>query len=250
MQTHQFRFRPSLIPTLATLILLPILINLGLWQAHKADHKQVLQDIYEKREKEPPIQIGVYAVDPDSVRFHRVVARGRYEAAYQILLDNQIQGGVAGYHVITPLRIEGSQIRILVNRGWIPLGSDRRVLPAIETPPAGVEVVGSAVVPSSQYLELAKPQNESNGWQPVWQNLDMKRYRSSVPFPVQPVMILLDAASSAGGYVREWPRPDLRIEMNRGYALQWYGMAVALVVIYLVTNIKNISKEDHDIAER
>jgi hypothetical protein len=52
MQTYTYRFRPKLIPTLATLILLPVLINLGLWQSHKADSKQALQDTYDTREKQ------------------------------------------------------------------------------------------------------------------------------------------------------------------------------------------------------
>ena len=79
--------------------------------------------------------------------------------------------------------------------------------------------------------------------QKVWQNLDIKRYTGAVAFSVQPVMILLDPSSGAGGYVREWPSPDFRIDVNRGYAIQWYLMAIALIVIYIVTNLKRISPQ-------
>ena len=133
MQIFNYRFRPKLIPTLATLLVLPLLINLGLWQSNKADQKQAMQDIYNQRGDSTVVQIGSEPVNLESIRFSRIVARGSFEPAYQILLDNQIYHGQAGYHVITPLHLSGSNMRILVNRGWVPMGEDRNILPDIET---------------------------------------------------------------------------------------------------------------------
>jgi surfeit locus 1 family protein len=243
MQIFNYRFQPRLIPTLATLLLLPLLINLGLWQSNKADHKQAMQDIYNQRGESTIFQIGSDPVNLESIRFSRVVARGYFEPAYQILLDNQIYQGQAGYHVITPLHISGSEMRILVNRGWVPVGEDRNILPMIDTPQNEVEVSGYAHDPSGKYLELAHPVDTGGSWQKVWQNLDLKRYKSAVPFSIHAVSVLLDPGNSAGGFVRDWPKPDARIEVNRGYAIQWYLMSLALVVIYFVTNIKKIKPE-------
>lgn len=246
MQTIPYRFRPRLIPTIITVLLLPLLINLGLWQTHKAERKQALQDIYDRHERESPLQIGAQALNPSAFRYSRVLARGRYDPAFQILLDNQMNGERAGYHVITPLQIEGQTMRVLVNRGWVPVGADRRVLPPIETPAGIVEVRGYAVAPSAKFFELAKPKDVRGQWQTVWQNLDMRRYQAGVPFPLQPVVIRLDAGSTAGGYVREWVRPDSRIEVHRGYALQWFGMAAVLVLFYLASMIKKTTNDRRD----
>ncbi len=237
-------------PTVATLLLLPALVNLGVWQARKAEQKQALQEIYDQRGKGPPVQLSTQPLDPETIRYSRVVVRGRYEPAYQILLDNQVNGESVGYHVLTPLRIEGGNMRVLVNRGWVPVGRDRSVLPALDTPQAMVEVSGYAVVPSGKFFELVKPEQAQGGWQSVWQNLDLKRYRAGVAFPLQPVVIRLDPASSAGGYVRDWPRPDARIEVHRGYALQWYGMAAVLVVFYFMAAIKKVAHDDPDPARK
>ena len=244
MQIHNYRFRPRLIPTLATLLVLPILIGMGQWQSHKADKKEKLQALYDVRESSPPIQIGSQALDVEALHYSKVVARGHYDTAHQILLDNQIYQGKAGYQVITPLQIEGSNVRVLVYRGWVPVGDDRKILPTTEAPSALVEVKGMAHVPSNQYFELGHATDSMGGWQKVWQNLDMKRYQNAVKFPVQPVAILMEASTPASGYVHDWPRPDLKIGVNRGYALQWYAMSFALVVIYLVTNLQKISPED------
>jgi surfeit locus 1 family protein len=138
----------------------------------------------------------------------------------------------------------------LVNRGWVPVGVDRTILPIIETPLEEIDVTGFAHDPSGKYLELTQVENKSQGWQMVWQNWDSHKYTRAVPFAIHPIFILLDPASSAGGYVREWPKPAARIEVNRGYAIQWYLMSFALIVIYLVTNIKKISSEKNQVEEQ
>lgn len=255
MQIFNYSFKPKLIPTLATLLLLPLMVSLGQWQANKADKKQAMQELYEQRGSSSLIQVGSEPIELESIKFSRVITRGYYEPAYQILLDNQIFKSQAGYHVITPLHITGSDMRILVNRGWVPMGADRNILPVIETPQAEVEVTGYAHDPSGKYLELAHPDTANNSWQMVWQNFDIKRYTGSVPFSIHPVSILLDPTSMAGGYARDWPKPDARIEVNRGYAVQWYLMSIALVIIYLVTNIKKTipeknTTEDQDNAKQ
>ncbi len=244
MQIFNYHFQPKLIPTLATLLLLPLLMSLGLWQSNKAEQKQASQEVYDKREKSELVQIATEAIDLQSVRFSRVKARGYYEPAYQVLIDNQISKGQAGYHVITPLHISGSNMRILVNRGWVAVGADRNILPVIEIPQGEVEVTGYAHDPSGKYLELGKPDIKQESWQIVWQNLNINRYKEAVSFSIHPIIILLDPSSSAGGLVRDWPRPDSRIDVHRGYAIQWYLLSIALLVIYLVTNLKKIPAKD------
>jgi surfeit locus 1 family protein len=244
MQILNFKFQPRLAPTIATLLLLPLLISLGMWQSNKADKKQVMQDLYDKRATTELIHVGGEMVKVEDIRYRYVEARGYYEPAYQILLDNQVYKGQAGYYVITPLHISGSNIRLLVNRGWVPLGSDRNILPTIDTPQSEVEINGFAHDPSGRYLELAHANTLQNGWQRVWQNLDLNVYSKSVNFPIQPITVLLDPTNSSGGYIRDWQKPSIGIETNRGYAIQWYLMSIALVVIYIVTNFKKVSPED------
>ena len=72
----------------------------------------------------------------------------------------------------------------------------------------------------------------ADGLEPVWQNLDLARFREVLPNPLQPVVIQLDAAAP-GGYLREWPRPDERADRHRSYALQWFGFAVASLGIWV-----------------
>jgi surfeit locus 1 family protein len=237
-----YSFRPRLWPTLALLVLVPTFISLGQWQWRKAEAKSELQSLLDARSHEPAVQLAGAPVDAASLRYRRVVVRGEYEPAYQILIDNRVYGEQAGYHLLTPLRIAGSDLRVLVNRGWLPAGADHQQLPALATPAGPLEVRGLAQLPTQKFFTLGDSAAGLNpaatGWQPLWQNLDLAAYRKAVPFAVQPVVILLDPDSPAGGFVRDWPRPDERIERHIGYAWQWFGFAAASVGIWLFVNFR------------
>ncbi len=234
------RFRRHLLPTLAVLVLVPSFISFGQWQWRKAGAKESLQTLLDARSAEPPVSMPDGTVEPESMRFRRVLARGTYEPRYQILIDNRIHREQAGYHVVTPLRLEGSDRRVLVNRGWVPALADHNRWPTIDTPTGLIEIQGTAVVPGTRYFTLGgeAPRDGSAGWQTVWQNLDLARYAGAVAFPVQPVIIQLAPESPAGGFVRDWPRPDERIERHLGYAFQWWGFAAATTIIWLAVLLR------------
>ncbi len=226
-------FRPPLFATLAVLLLVPGMVGLGVWQLKRADEKRELQAEYDRRATAGPLTIGAQLREASELRFHRVRVRGEYETRYQLLLDNRIHKGRPGYHVLTPLRIEGSDVRVLVNRGWIELGTERQQLPALETPAGAVEVLGVATVPAEHQFILGGLEPVRATGPTVWQQLDLALYARSVPFKLQPVVILLDAASPAGGFVREWARLDAGIAVHQGYALQWFALAAALLALYI-----------------
>ena len=234
-----YRFRPRLAPTLATLVLLPLLVQLGLWQWHKGQAKLALQQRIDSLSRVSPLVIGPYLISGNSLRDRRVVVRGRYESGYQILLDNQVHGEDPGFHVLTPLRIEGSEARVLVNRGWVPLGMSREDLPRIEPPGGLVEVTGTVWEPSRQKFVLSAHERAGTGWQTVWEAIDLDRYRAQVPYALQPFVVRLDSAA-AGCYVCDWPRPDERVGMHLGYALQWFGMAAVLAAFYVFASLERV----------
>ncbi len=238
----KFRFAPRLLPTLATVALLPLVLGLGFWQLDRAEHKARLQTEYDARTHGPIVSIGVSLQPAETLRFYRVVAKGRYDGDRQILLDNRVHRGQVGYHVITPLVIEGSETRVLVNRGWVALGMDREHLPAIDTPTGVQEIFGVAMVPAERVFTLGKPGAVSGQWEPVWQTMDMARFKAAVNYPVQPVVVLLDPASPAGGFVRAWSRLDAGIATHKAYAFQWFALAIALLTLYLVVNIRKLPR--------
>jgi len=214
------------------------LLALGFWQLDRADQKRMLQAEYDRLQKEPALVVRPVVEAPDTLRYRTLRVRGHYDTRFQFLLDNRVHQGRAGYYVLTPIRIEGSDVRILVNRGWIAGGVDRNQLPGFSTPTEPVEVVGTATVPHGKEFRLGPAKPPGKEWSEVWQYLDLRVYQDSVNFPVQPAVILLDPSSTAGGFVRQWGRLDAGIQTHLGYAMTWFSLAAALLAIYILVNTR------------
>lgn len=207
-------------------------LQLGNWQYGKAERKQAAQALLDLRSADTPVSLGSTPVDAASLHSRPVSIRGRFETEHQFLVDNRVHREQAGYHVITPFHIDGGNMRVLVNRGWIPAAARHTDIPPVDTPSGPLELRGIAVVPGSRFFTLGSDNTSGGTWQPVWQNLDLARFVRLVPWPVQPVVVQLDAAAPAG-FVRDWPRPDERLERHLSYAYQWYGFAASAVLIWL-----------------
>lgn len=232
-----YTFKPGWLGALILLVCVPIFIKLGLWQYHKAILKQQIQQQQKITLK------GVLTTLPTgdfkdfvALEYKKVRIKGNYDPQKQILLDNQVEGNQAGFHVVTPLKIEGRDDYVLINRGWIAGGKNRNDIPAFETPEQRVEVVGQLWIPNSKVftLESAEQKNANNQ---VWQYLDIPRYQKILP-NLLPVIIKLDAKSDAGGFVRHWQMSESKIVSHFGYAYQWFGFAVASILIYLFVSFK------------
>jgi len=228
-----FRFHAGLWPTLAVAALLPTMIALGFWQLHRAAEKHALQEEYDARAQGPAVRIEPRLQRAADLRFYRVIARGRYETVNQLYIDNRVHQGRAGYHVVTPLKIEDGEVRLLVNRGWTAGGPDRAQLPPAPVPDGVQEVTGIATVPADQPFRLGPESALRDDGLTVWQHVDLARFAASVRYPVQPVVVLLDPQSPAGGLVRDWHRLDAGIAVHQGYAFQWFALAATLLALYL-----------------
>ncbi len=203
-------------------------IQLGHWQHAKADRKLAAQAALDVRRGDAPVTLGSAPVDADAVHARPVVVRGRFDPARQFLVDNRIHREQAGYHVVTPLVIDGGDTQVLINRGWIPANARHDDIPQVATPTTPVTLHGTAVVPGSRFFTLGP---EAGGWQPVWQNLDLARFARLAGHPVQPVVVQL-APDAPAGFARDWPRPDERVERHLSYAWQWYGFAASAGLIW------------------
>ena len=233
LNVGRWQFAPTLWPSLAALVFFCLTLSLGNWQSHRAGYKRMLQTRVDAAERDAALHVGAEPVGKDSLLYRKVEMRGVFDPAHEILLDNRVQNGIAGYHVLTPLKIEGSDMHMLVNRGWIAVGRKRSVLPQIVAIPGAVKIEGLALDPHTRYFELsgASPQGK------VWQNLDFERYAATTGLTLQPIL-LQQSSDSGDGLLRHWPRPDTGIAMHTSYALQWYGLAATIVVLWLAMNIK------------
>lgn len=233
-------FRPTWLGFLILIVCVPSFIKLGLWQLNKAHLKQEIQNSYNAAKEDQAENLPKNLQDWDHWNYKKVKLSGSYDTRYQILLDNQVEQSRGGFHVITPLKIDGREEYVLINRGWVEGAENHTTLPDIATPQGTLEIIGLVWRPSKKIFTLETDAQKAQ-WQSVWQHMDMQRYQASVPIKILPIVIKLDPASNAGGFIRNWQLPADKIATNMGYAYQWFGFAIASILIFLYTSLKRVN---------
>ena len=233
--------RPHPVPLLAGIVVALLTLQLGNWQVRRAAEKNTLQADYASESRSAPQALGT---EPPA-EWQTVSLRGTWDARRTILIDNRVHAHRAGFHVFTPLRIEGQGGWVLVNRGWIAAGVVRDDVPAVATPAGVVEVTGRVRYPDPRAFTLG-----SDGAAPagvIWQTLEPVRYRAWAGIPVADFYLQQSSAAS-DSLVREWPAPDAGVDRHRGYAFQWYALAAlaaALTVRYLWQSMAFTTRRGH-----
>lgn len=231
MQFGDLRFRFRWMPTLLFALPIPLFVGLGLWQLDRADQKREQARELSERVQMPALELGALVNDPQDLRYRRLRAYGVFEAAGQILIENRRQGSRTGFHVITPLHIEGSEMRVLVNRGWIPAAADGSATPA-PVPDGRVTVTGESHIPFPPALVLHRGPDAAKQWGTRWPYLTVDLFAAVAGYPVHPVVILLDP-DNPDGFLRSWPREIPKEGMHIGYAIQWLAFALIALVLWL-----------------
>ena len=234
--TRQLSFKPGVLPTLVSIALLVVLLKLGFWQLDRADEKQFLFDQVESQKDLPALNSLQQAPgDFSSLHWRKARLQARYLPQMTFLLDNQVRQGQAGYFVYSLIETEGGQM-LLFNRGWIKANPDRRIveLPAIPDSPAFFSGVLKPPPATGWLLAENTDEKLADGLvrlQSVEPEALNKRYKLAL-LP----LVLRQETGSGDGFIRDWPVPGSGKEKNLGYAFQWFAMALALIVIYIVVN--------------
>jgi surfeit locus 1 family protein len=223
--------------TLITLLVFSGLLSLGRWQLHRAAEKRVL---YQEFAAGTGGTQHIAKDTPPVVRYQHAEAHGRYDQTRQVLVDSMVdEAGRVGYYVITPFMLDGGGT-LLVNRGFVPQGRSRKVLPTIPVndderdlagridhmPAAGIQLGERPVLKPPFPVVASFPTHA-----------EMAALLNASDFTSAGDLLLLDR-DQPDGYERNWTPPGFPPERHIGYAVQWFGLAAALFVIYIVTNTK------------
>ena len=238
MRFGKLDFSPGLWPSVITLVVLGILIALGFWQLDRATQKRILLASYSVDPNATVVQLEPDLQSATDLRYQFASATGYYDAKHQFLLDNRTSHGRAGYHVLTPFKLRESQVAVLVNRGWIPIGVSRAELPDPDVATQRRTIEGRIKQPLADSFMLGDEQPRQR-WPYRIQRVETERLATELGYPLLPVILLLDSEQQ-DGYVRDWNTLPFGPERNVGYAVQWFGLAVALLIIYLVVNTRKV----------
>lgn len=233
----KFRFR--WIPFLAAVAVAGIGIALGNWQTRRAHEKEAIEAIMTARAASPAFLLTGDAPPLAELEYRRVSLQGSFVPAWNVFLDNRPYGGVAGFHVLTPFRLEQGTM-VLVKRGWAPRDpADRMHVPEIETPQGVLRIEGIVRAHVGRTMQLGEPEPLRPG--AVVQNVEVAQFAQAGGWNMLP-FVVEQTSDTGDALVRDWPRPSAGIDKHRGYAFQWYGLAAAALIFFFVTGFSRGSR--------
>ena len=227
------RFRTTVGLTLLLFLLAALFARLGAWQLERMAQKEQL---FQRFDSAPALTLAE-AIDSET-RFARVRAWGRFDTTRHLLLDNRIHRGRPGVHVLTPFHTNDGRT-VLVNRGWLPLAADRRVLPDVPTDASPREISGRLTPLGSTGLRLGEADElRADTWPQLVTWLDHEPAARALGINLEHWVILLDAGQSDGFAARDWQPSTMEPATHGAYALQWFSLAATAIVIWILLGLR------------
>jgi surfeit locus 1 family protein len=224
-----------LIPTLMVLFFVILMTSMGFWQIRRAAEKEHLLELLAD---DNIIEITQKTQIKNLPRYANVKLKGHFVDAPQLLLDNQVDEGVQGYHAFTPFIVDELNLIIMVNRGWLvknkftdeQLGVDSKPISLIgklNTPPqvgiqlGEIELIQQRAIQVITYYEEDKVKN-----------FVQERLCKSLDCVVSDKVLLMDKFQD-NGFKREWKPVIMQPSKHIAYAVQWFAMTLVLIVIFI-----------------
>lgn len=221
LQGEGKRFRLNVL-ALAFIILF---VCLGNWQLSRAHEKKLLLQSYADRRTHQALMAADLASIKD-LRFYPAQLHGHFDNAHTLLLDNKIQDGKIGYEVYTPFLADNLATPILVDRGFMPLGISRQVLPDIKAISGDLSITGILNLPPTYFSYGKMTDATSNSWPLRIEYLDMKALGDIFSQALHPYILSLVPVQ----FVTMPP------EKHQAYAFQWFAFALTLLIISVALN--------------
>ena len=241
---QKYRFNITLPLTIAFLIVFSILIKLGLWQLERADHKKNLNESYKLRQSEKVIDLNIHKSinSKESILWRRVSLNGSFYKEKNLIVDNQIFKHEAGFNILTPFKIDGTGMTILINRGWHKNLINREQIPIIKNVDDIDQINGYAVKIPVPGINLGGSNIEIiNASLARFQRINVDEINNFYQANFLPYMVYLNPLID-DEYISNFKLPVPDSEKNYGYAFQWFAFALTLLIIFLRLGITKNDK--------
>tara|TARA_E500000081_G_scaffold60801_1_gene63309 strand:+ start:3193 stop:3900 length:708 start_codon:yes stop_codon:yes gene_type:complete len=218
--------------------LLLLVLSLGVWQIDRGYKKKELENTFLERQSQPVKEIK-YNTFKNSDLYRNVVLEGKYLDQI-FLLDNKIHNGKPGLKVFSPFESINESL-VLVSRGWIEF-EDRSNLPVIKTERNALKIQGILRSESKDFI--LKNDNMKKNTNPILvQTINLDELSNYLGKPLSPYILELSELSKSA-FVKTWQPINLSSFRHFGYAVQWFGLGLVLIIGYLFFLRKEGTKEN------
>ena len=198
-----------------------------MWQWERANDKRD----YLQRLSDAPQLVAPHVAPPEGAQ---ISLRGEFIADQTYFLDNRVVEGQVGVAALTPLRTQDGRVW-LIQRGFVPTGGSR-VDPEIETPQGEVAITGQWQ-PAGETALLFGPNQE----QRRLQRLALLPWQADLGEFAHPGWLHMQ--QGAGMFTPWWEPSVMPPSRHTGYAIQWWGLALAALAVMLIGGRRLIRDE-------
>ena len=203
-----------------------LLISLGTWQLYRLQWKTHLIETFQSRLSQAP-QDGQYLLSAKIALndFTPIYITGTVLQEFQLKLQGRSHNGQIGYHLIQALIMPNDMI-VLVDRGWVPLMQNHGVEKHV-----GVTLKGYIRHRSDR--NFMTPSNDY-GQREIY-SLDPLDVAHHFKLPNVAPFYMVETGAVIKDHYPVPAQPVLHLRNNHlQYAIIWYTLALALIVIYLL----------------
>ena len=208
-----------------------ILLTLGTWQLQRMQWKNDLIASFESRASGAPIAVPAANAGLVDGEFRRLALVGTFQHDKEVFLTGRTYEGNAGFHIVTPFKLDDGRI-ILINRGWVSEDYRDPVKRAFSQITGLVTVAGILRRPGVKGYFV--PENEpDNGF---WFTLVPSQINAHLGLGAQAIgQFYADAVRTSDVVtlpIAAKTKLNLR-NAHLSYAMTWYGIALALIGVYI-----------------
>lgn len=215
--------------------------SLGRWQLSRAEWKQLRLEsvaaILKERKPEPLSQLS----KENKTELAWTAGRGHFLTTPALLHDNQRLGDKVGVNVYRVFQPDDGKA-ILVNLGWLVVPGDRS-MPALEKISGSYQLSGLLVAPPSPGIAIGPAYQKTNEAYWLLTRMPLDELAADLKTPLATRVLRLNP-DLAMGYARDLDiLPNtLPPEKHKGYAVQWFGLCLATIVITFVLGFRSKKK--------
>lgn len=230
----------TIIASVLTLAAIATMVSLGFWQLDRMHQKQQRLASIAQKSQQGALNLDALQSTHGDLRDIPVSFNGTPEGEHILLLDNQVSKGQVGFDVVLPVSTNAGWV--LVNFGWVSANRYRDNLPSIDIASQVQVFTGVVAVPARNPLitETAQP---SGQFPLVVQQLDPAVISQLIGKSLAPFIVQLTAPQDER-FVRNWQPVVMPPEKHLAYAIQWFGLAIAALIVWFVIMFKKRSSHE------
>ena len=234
--------RQWVVLAVAAVVLAALCLVAGRWQWNRAESRNAEIDLIHANWSAPAVPVaqildGPGAVVPDDEIWQPVELEGRYAEDATVLLRNRPVGGRGGYHVLVPFeaQLSGRDIVMVIDRGFVPLGTDGSRPDAVPAPPSGAVTVVASLRADEPASERDAPPGQVQAIstaQVLSAGPDGAAWADGRTVGAYGALRTEEPAPETG--LATLPKPDTDPGSHLSYAFQWCIFAIGAIGGYIL----------------